>query len=69
MLVGKANEVVNPVHGRMPITLHTEHYEAWVDSDTRKREILKPLLRPCSEEEIDLNPVRKRSVSLETMNA
>ncbi|RLJ18472.1 hypothetical protein DJ031_10805 [bacterium endosymbiont of Escarpia laminata] len=40
--------------------LHTENHEAWLDPDTHAPEIFKPLLRPWSGEEIDLNPVSKK---------
>ncbi|RLJ22364.1 hypothetical protein DJ030_01765 [bacterium endosymbiont of Escarpia laminata] len=60
ILIDKTNEVVNPVHDRIPIVLHTENYEAWLDPDTHAPEILKPLLRPWSGDETDLNPVSKK---------
>ncbi len=45
ILIGETNEVVNPVHERESIILHTENYYAWLDPDTHEPEILKALVR------------------------
>lgn len=46
ILTTEANEVLRPVHDRMPVILHPEDYELWLDSDTRKIDLVKETLRP-----------------------
>lgn len=57
ILTTEANEVLIPVHDRMPVILHSEDYELWLDEDVRKRELLKDLLRPYPAEEMISHPV------------
>ena len=42
----EANEVLWPVHDRMPVILHPEDYELWLDGDARKLDLVKETLRP-----------------------
>jgi putative SOS response-associated peptidase YedK len=51
-----ANEVLRPVHDRMPVILHPENYEAWLDPQCSPGE-LKKLLEPFPEEEMKSHPV------------
>lgn len=53
ILTTEANEVLRPVHDRMPVILHPEDYELWLDSDVRKQELVKELLRPFPAEEME----------------
>ncbi len=49
------NEVMAPIHDRMPVILGPADYDAWLDpanSDPRE------MLRPCSEERMGAYPVR-----------
>lgn len=46
ILTTEANEVLSPVHDRMPVILHPDDYELWLDEDSRKRDLLADLLRP-----------------------
>lgn len=57
ILTTEANEVLRPVHDRMPVILHSDDYELWLDEDVRKRELLKDLLRPYPAEEMMRHPV------------
>lgn len=57
ILTTEANEVLRPVHDRMPVILHPDDYELWLDEDVRKRELLKELLRPYPAEEMKGYPV------------
>jgi putative SOS response-associated peptidase YedK len=52
ILTTEANEVLSPVHDRMPVILHSGDYELWLGEDVRKRELLKDLLRPYPAEEM-----------------
>jgi putative SOS response-associated peptidase YedK len=57
ILTTEANEVLQPVHDRMPVILHPDDYELWLDEDVRKRELLRDLLRPYPAEEMISHPV------------
>jgi putative SOS response-associated peptidase YedK len=57
ILTTEANEVLRPVHDRMPVILHPDDYELWLDRDVRKRDLVKELLRPYQAEEMIGYPV------------
>jgi putative SOS response-associated peptidase YedK len=57
ILTTEANEVLRPVHDRMPVILHPGDYELWLDEDVRKRELLSDLLRPYPASEMTAYPV------------
>ncbi|MDQ3653273.1 MAG: SOS response-associated peptidase [Acidobacteriota bacterium] len=46
ILTTEANEVLAPVHDRMPVIIAAEHYESWLDPHLSATERLLPLLRP-----------------------
>lgn len=46
-----ANDVVRPVHDRMPVILPRESYAEWLDPGTPEKRFLE-LLRPCPAEEM-----------------
>jgi putative SOS response-associated peptidase YedK len=50
MLTVPANEVVKPVHNRMPAILRPEHYAAWIDRTNDDAEDVMPLVRPYAAE-------------------
>jgi len=52
ILTTEANEVLRPVHDRMPVILHPDEYEAWLDTDVRKLDLIKEMLRPYPAEEM-----------------
>ena len=53
----EANEVLRPVHDRMPVILHKEDYELWLNEDLRKQELVKSLLQPYPASEMLSYPV------------
>lgn len=57
ILTSVANEVLAPVHDRMPVIIHPEDYELWLDEDVRKQELLKDLLQPYPADEMTSYPV------------
>lgn len=57
ILTTGANDVLRPMHDRMPVILHREDYALWLDEDERKRALLKELLRPYPAEEMNAYPV------------
>jgi putative SOS response-associated peptidase YedK len=54
LLTTAANDVVKPVHARMPLILSPEAYAAWID---RGREEVAGLLRPMPAERVEAFPV------------
>ena len=57
ILTTEANEVLRPVHDRMPVILHPDEYETWLDTDVRKLGLIKEMLRPYPAEEMTSYPV------------
>lgn len=57
LLTTDANELMRPVHNRMPVILHPKDYERWLDSELKELEQLQPLLRPYSTQEMLAYPV------------
>ncbi len=46
ILTTAANELLRPVHERMPVILPPEHHEAWLDPHLTRADVLRPLLTP-----------------------
>jgi putative SOS response-associated peptidase YedK len=57
LLTTGANELLAPYHDRMPVILRPEDYDRWLDADISRPELLLPLLRPYSPEEMAAYPV------------
>jgi putative SOS response-associated peptidase YedK len=57
ILTTTSNEVLQPVHDRMPVILHPDSYELWLDEDMRKHDLIKELLRPYPASEMAAYPV------------
>ena len=56
ILVGPPNEIVEPVHDRMPIILKEKDYKTWLHPEVHKDE-LQALLQPFSSENMQGWPV------------
>jgi putative SOS response-associated peptidase YedK len=54
-----ANDVVAPIHNRMPVILHPEDYELWLDPDFDEKEPLSTLLKPYPAEAMEAYPVSR----------
>jgi putative SOS response-associated peptidase YedK len=57
ILTTEANEVLKEVHDRMPVILHPETYDQWLDDDVRAVESLKELLGPYPASQMTAYPV------------
>lgn len=57
ILTTEANEVLRPVHDRMPVILHHKDYELWLDEDARTTSLRKELLGPYPSSEMMSRPV------------
>ncbi len=54
-----ANELVAPIHDRMPVILPEDAYHVWLDPSERRVEVLKPLLMPYPSESMTAYAVRR----------
>ncbi len=59
IITGPPNELVGPIHDRMPVILPEEAWPAWLDEETASPEELKALLKPYPAE-------RMRAFSIST---
>jgi putative SOS response-associated peptidase YedK len=57
ILTTEANELLQTVHDRMPVILHPQDYELWLDEDVRKQGFREELLRPFPASEMVSYPV------------
>lgn len=57
ILTTDANDVIKPLHDRMPVILPPGKYDAWLDAGLRDPETLASLLRPFDPKAMDAYPV------------
>jgi putative SOS response-associated peptidase YedK len=57
LLTTEPNDLVRPVHDRMPVILDPKDYELWLDPDVQDPARLQPLLRPYASEQMVAYPV------------
>jgi putative SOS response-associated peptidase YedK len=60
VITTEANDLVRPIHDRMPVILPREAEAAWLDPDLRDPEALAPLLVPYPAAEMEAYPVSPR---------
>jgi putative SOS response-associated peptidase YedK len=60
IIVTDANELVAPVHERMPVILHPADYDRWLDPGLQDALALQPLLKPYPPEELGIHAVSKK---------
>lgn len=54
IIVTSANQLVHPIHDRMPVILRQEDYDAWLD--TGDAGALEQLLKPYPPDQMDMRP-------------
>jgi putative SOS response-associated peptidase YedK len=47
IITTEANEIMKPIHHRMPVILDGRHYDVWLNVEKTDEAFLKTLLRPC----------------------
>ena len=52
-----ANELMASIHQRMPVILHEQDFDVWLDAHIQDSTILNALLRPYEPEELETYPV------------
>ena len=57
LLTTEPNELVRPIHNRMPVILAPDDYDRWLDPAVQKPEQLAPLLGPYPSDEMTADPV------------
>jgi len=57
VLTTEANDLMRPIHNRMPVILEAKNYDLWLDPEGTKPEVLQPLLHPYPPEEMTAYPV------------
>jgi putative SOS response-associated peptidase YedK len=57
ILTTEANDLVRPVHDRMPVILPERHWPAWLDAGLQDAGALAPLLRPFPSDALRAYPV------------
>jgi putative SOS response-associated peptidase YedK len=60
ILTTEPNEVLRPLHNRMPVVLHSNDHGRWLDAEIQEADSLKPLLCPYSGEKMTAHPVSTR---------
>jgi len=60
LLTTEPNELLAPIHNRMPVILDPKDYDLWLDPDVQEVSRLKPLLRPYALEQMTYYPVNLR---------
>jgi putative SOS response-associated peptidase YedK len=60
LLTTQPNELMRILHNRMPVILEAKDYDLWLDPGIRQTDLLLPLLRPFSAEEMEAYPVSRR---------
>ncbi len=54
-----ANELVGEIHDRMPVILHPEDYDLWLNPDFDEKDPLATLLKPYPANEMEAYPVSR----------
>ena len=57
ILTAAANEILKPIHDRMPVILHAKDYDLWLDPRFTRKDKLQELLKPYAAEEMISYPV------------
>ena len=57
ILTTESNDLMRPIHDRMPVILEQKDYNTWLDPEIQKRESLQSLLQPYKSEEMTFYPV------------
>ena len=48
ILTTEANEVIRPIHDRMPVIIEPDAYASWLDTKVQDPDRVTPLLRPLT---------------------
>ena len=57
IITTEPNELMAPIHNRMPVILHTRNYAKWLDTSPQTPENLLPLIQPFPADDMAAYPV------------
>jgi putative SOS response-associated peptidase YedK len=57
IITTESNELMAPIHNRMPVIIRPEDEALWLDPEVTEPERLQPLLRPYAAGEMEASPV------------
>src|SRR6266852_9641821 len=60
ILTTEPNDLLEPIHNRMPVILDSKDYDLWLDPDVQQPDKLRPLLRPYPPEPMTFYQVNLR---------
>ena len=60
IIVTEANELLQPIHDRMPVILAPSSYDVWLDPLNHNTSFLEPLLGPYAADQMETYPVSKK---------
>ena len=60
ILTCEANELMDPIHHRMPVIIEKENHDRWLSSRNCKPDDLVDLLTPYQDDDLVAYPVSKR---------
>ncbi|WP_119068060.1 SOS response-associated peptidase [Aggregatilinea lenta] len=60
IITGPPNELIAPIHNRMPVILPREAHDTWLDPDNNDTSALQSLLRPYPADAMTAYPVSRR---------
>ncbi len=52
-----ANDLIRPIHDRMPVIAAKSDYDPWLDPKTGDLKKLKSILRPCASDALEMYDV------------
>jgi len=55
IITTRANELIKPIHDRMPVILEKEEERLWIDPNTHNRDILLSVLKPYVSQDLDVS--------------
>lgn len=60
IITTEANDIVRPIHDRMPVILARDAVDLWLDPAVHEKEKLLRVLKPCPDDELELYEVSAR---------
>src|SRR5438552_14250349 len=60
LLTTEPNDVLTPIHNRMPVILDPKDYAQWLDPELQQVDRVKPLLQPYTSDVMTCYPVSLR---------
>jgi putative SOS response-associated peptidase YedK len=56
----RANDLLAPIHSRMPVMLDEADWDTWLDPTTGDVDALEAMLQPAPDDELEVYPVSPR---------